>query len=169
MKGLLQNSLKIFLTNSKILQLILILHNLLCLTKKVFLWRIQLIVNVIFYLFQNYVSVLHFSTFNIFRDGIVWWLRIMVRVMKNLQKNGNCNFRFRFFLQVFEWWYVWYVLTSSNNIGSLTESGRSDLTILSTYFVYLSMLNFVRLGAFKIQINECICGLPLTSNSTWIA
>ena len=92
----------------------------------------------------------------------------MVPVVKELPK-WNLQFLFLYFLQVFEWWCVWYVLTSSNKIGSLTESGRSYLTILSAHFVYSSILNFVNLGAFKIHINECICGLPLTWNSTRIA
>ena len=92
----------------------------------------------------------------------------IVPVVKNWTK-WNLHFSFLYSIQVFEWWCIWYVLASSNNIGSLTESGRSDLTILSTHFAYPSMLNFVSLGAFKIQIKECICGLPLTWNSTRIA
>ena len=92
----------------------------------------------------------------------------MVLVVKKLSK-WNLQFLFLYFLQVFEWWCVWYVLTSSNNIGSLTESDRSDLTILLAHFVYSSVLNFVNLGAFKNHINECICELPLTWNSTRIA
>ena len=85
----------------------------------------------------------------------------MILVVKELPK-WNLQFLFLYFLQVFEWLCVWYILTSSDKIGSLTESGRSDLTILSVHFVYSSILNFVNLGAFKNHINECICGLPLT-------
>ena len=58
---------------------------------------------------------------------------------------------------------VWYILTSSNNVCSLTESGRYDLTILSTHFVHSSMLNVVNLGAFKMQINECRSDLAILS------
>ena len=80
---------------------------------------------------------------------------IMVRVVKNLPK-WNLHFSFLYFLQVFEWWCIWHVLTSLNKIGSLIEYGRSDLTIPSTHLAYSSMLNFVNLCAFKIQINECV-------------
>ena len=87
---------------------------------------------------------------------------IMVRTVKNLPK-WNLQFSFLYFLQVFEWWCVYYVLTSSNNISSLTESGRSDLTTLSTHFVHSSMPNVVNLGAFKMQINECRSDLAILS------
>ena len=74
---------------------------------------------------------------------------IIVMLYKKFFQNEIYIFSFLYLHYVLECWWIWYVLTSSYNWGSVLGLGRSVHIIVSSHSVYSCIVEDINIGTFK--------------------